>query len=65
MNALVPGWQQSLVFLYLDLCYILFLVNGSVVGWEELDVDVWKNFIPVSFSNLFNSVERIELCICK
>lgn len=34
-----------------------------VVGWEELDIDFEKNFIPVFFFKLVSTVERRELCI--
>lgn len=46
------------------LCVLhLYLVNGNVVGWEELDTDFEKNFIPVFFFKFVSSVERRELCI--
>lgn len=33
------------------------------MDWEELDTNVWKNFITALFFKLVSSVERRELCI--
>lgn len=64
MNPIVPGWQQFFYFSPLSVSH-LYLVNGGVMGWEELDTDVWKNFILVVFFKLVSSVERRILGICK
>lgn len=63
VNSAVLDWQQSqMIFSPLSVLH-LYLVNGGVVGWEELDIDFEKNFIPVFFFKLVSTEERRELCI--
>lgn len=50
MNPVVPDWQYLPLFTFI---YVTFIISERWYdGWEEVDTDVWKNFIPVVFFKL-------------